>query len=242
MSTPYHLEGNAPVERAHQTFVACLFKLAGDKKSTWPRYVHPTLFAIRVTVFRSTGYLPFFVLYGQTPVFSLDIDEQTWQTLDWDKVSTHEELIAIRARQILRRDEKLKEAIDVLRKSRRRAIDDRAKRQHHQFDFSDYEEGMYVWLRDSKLDEIKGGKGEWMYRGPYIIHKKLERDTFILQELSGAVMHSSVNVRRLLLFFFRRNNQTLKTDLKVPPNLDISVINPALSITASMSFRMVYGF
>ncbi|KIK54060.1 hypothetical protein GYMLUDRAFT_122636, partial [Collybiopsis luxurians FD-317 M1] len=78
MSTLYHPEGNTPVECQHQVFTLCLFKLAGDAKGTWPRYVHPMLFAICITILHSTGYSPYFLLYGTTPVFSFDISEHTW--------------------------------------------------------------------------------------------------------------------------------------------------------------------
>jgi hypothetical protein len=72
---------------------------------------------------------------------------------------------------------------------------------------------MYVWLRESKLDETKGDKEKWTYSGPYIIHQKRGQGSFILRELSGAVLKGHVNIRRLRLFYFRPDNQTLKTSL-----------------------------
>jgi hypothetical protein len=213
ISTPYHPEGNAPVERNHQPLVDALFKCTGDAKGDWPRYLNAVLFAMRVTVSRATGYSPYYLLYGVYPVFSFDINEITWQTLDWHRVRTHEELLAIRAQQLSRRDPKMREANGKIRESRRRAIDDLAKRHQYQFDFADYEEGMYVWLRESKLDETKGDKGTWLYSGPYIIHEKRPHDAFVLRELSGAVLKGHVNIRRLRLFYFRPSNQTLKTSL-----------------------------
>ncbi|KAH7870538.1 uncharacterized protein C8R40DRAFT_1001133, partial [Lentinula edodes] len=153
----------------------------------WPRYMHAVLFAIRVTVSRATGFSPYYLLYGTHPVFSFDLTEVTWQTLDWHMVRTHDELIALRALQLVRKDSKLKEANEKLRESRRRAIEDMAKRVGFQWDFKDYEVGMYVWLRESAIDEIKGGKGMWTYSGPYIIHEKRDHNAFVLKELSGAI-------------------------------------------------------
>ncbi|KAJ7182567.1 hypothetical protein C8R43DRAFT_831854, partial [Mycena crocata] len=119
----------------------------------------------------------------------------------------------IRARQITRRDIKLKESNAKLRESRLRAIDDLHKRHHYKFDFADYEVGMYVWLRESRWDETKGNKEKWTYCGPYIIHQKRDRDSFVLRELSGAILKGHVNIRRLRLFYFRPENQTLRTNL-----------------------------
>ncbi|KAJ3925748.1 MAG: hypothetical protein NXY57DRAFT_906698 [Lentinula lateritia] len=185
--------------------------------------MHAVLFAIRVTVSRATGFSPYYLLYGTHPVFSFDLTEVTWQTLDWHVVRTHDELIALRALQLARKDSKLKEANEKLRESRRRAIEDMAKRVGFQWDFKDYEVGMYVWLRESAIDETKGGKGMWTYSGPYIIHEKRDHDAFVLKELSGAILPGHVNIRRLRLFYYRPDHQTLKA--KIPqPRQSISTI------------------
>ncbi|KAJ7247282.1 hypothetical protein C8J57DRAFT_1081014 [Mycena rebaudengoi] len=169
---------------------------------------------MRITTSRATGFSPYYLLYGVHPVLSFDIAEITWQTLDWDKIYTTEDLLAIRARQLSRRDPKMKEANERIRLSRLRAIEDLHKRNHFQFDFAGYEEGMYVWLRESQYDETKGDKGKWTYSGPYVIHEKREHDAFVLRELDGAILKGHVNIRRLRLFYFRPSNQTLKTSLR----------------------------
>jgi hypothetical protein len=155
ISTAYHPEGNAPVEHGHQPIVDTLYKCTGDAKVNWPKYLHTVLFAVRVTVSWATGFSPYYLLYGVHPVFCFDMAEITWQTPDRDNVRTHEELLAICALQINRQDPKLREASEKLRRSRERAIEDLHKRNHFAFDFADYEEGIYVWLRESKLDETK---------------------------------------------------------------------------------------
>jgi hypothetical protein len=180
ISTPYHPKGNAPIERQHQVLVKRIYKLTGNSKGIWPRYIYPALFVICVTVSRSTGYSPYYLLYSIHLVFSFDVAEHTWQTLDWDNVTSHQELIEIQARQILHCDKKMNDAIAELRKSRKKAIDDAAKCLYYKFNFSNYEEGMYMWLQEAKLNKIKGGKGEWTYSELHTIHKVLNNDTYIL--------------------------------------------------------------
>ena len=236
ISTSYHPEGNAVVERAHQPLVDAIFKCTGDAKGNWPKYLELALFAVRVTVSHATGFSPYYLLYGVHPVFSFDAVEETWQTLDWHMVHTHEDLLAIRILQLQRRDPKLHRANEKLRQSRLRAIQDWEKCYNHKFDFSDYEEGMWVWLRESQLDETKGNKGEGTYSGPYIIHEKRPNGSFVLRELSGAVIKGHVNVHRLRLFFYRPDNQTLKTDLTPrfrrtqPPDNPEHTLGTALAI------------
>ena len=94
-SSAYHPEGNGVVERAHQVLVDGLFKTCEKDKSKWPLYLDAVLFAIYVTTSRTTGYSPFFLIYGIHPVFSFDLDDATWQTLDWDKVQDMPMLISL---------------------------------------------------------------------------------------------------------------------------------------------------
>ncbi|KAK0216013.1 hypothetical protein IW262DRAFT_1393703 [Armillaria fumosa] len=91
---------------------------------------------------------------------------------------------------------------------------------------------MYVWLRESQLDEIKGGKGEWTYSGPYIIHEKRARDSFVLRELSGAILKGHVNIRRLRLFYYRPDNQTLRTSLQPKPKRTVAEGNTMFRLDA----------
>ena len=97
------------------------------------------------------------------------------------------------------------------KKTQKKALEDWEKKVNYHFDFTNYEVGMWVWLQESQLDETKGNKGEWTYLGPYIIHRKLAHDVFILHELSGVVIKG--HIHRLRLFFYRPENQTLKTSL-----------------------------
>jgi hypothetical protein len=233
ISTAYHPEGNAPVERNHQPLVDALYKCTGDAKGNWPKFLKAVLFAMQVTTSRTTGFSPYYLLYGVHPVFCYDITEITWQTLDWHKVRTHEDLLAIHTLQLSRREPKLEEASRKLRETWRRAIEDLHKHHHFMFDFADFEEGMCVWLREPKLDEIKGDKEKWTYSGPYIIHQKHDRDSFVLRELSGAVLKGHVNIRRLRLFYYRPEHQTPRTSLNSPPKPTVSA-NPQYRLDYAM--------
>ncbi len=219
VSTPYHPQGNAPVERAHIPLVEAIVKAAGDAIGRWPSLLHPALFAIRITTSRATGFAPYFLLYGVHPVLSFDLSELTWQTLDWHLVSTTTELLALRTLQLERRDPKLREANLKLRVTRQRAVDDHAKRYGHQFAFHDYQEGMYVWLRESQLETQQGNKSDWTYSGPYVIHAKRETGSFVLRELDGTILRGHVNAQRLRLFFYRPENQTLRTEIPSRPKI-----------------------
>ncbi|KAJ3756089.1 hypothetical protein EV360DRAFT_26296, partial [Lentinula raphanica] len=113
------------------------------------------------------------------------------------------DLLATRILQLQRRDVGLRLSYAKVRASRRRAIEDQLRRHRGKYDFHEYEEGMYVWLRESQLETQKGNKGDWTYSGPYIIHKRTEKGAFVLRELDGSVMKGHIHAQRLRLFFFR---------------------------------------
>ena len=61
---------------------------------------------------------PFRMLYGYEAILPIKLDVPTWQTLPWNTVRTRSDLIAMRARQIERRDEDIEEAVAHLRRMR----------------------------------------------------------------------------------------------------------------------------
>ncbi|THU89310.1 hypothetical protein K435DRAFT_566407, partial [Dendrothele bispora CBS 962.96] len=198
--TPYHPEGNVHVERAHSPLVSALMKTVGDSKDCGLIFIchsfhHPN------NNEPSNRFLSLLPLYGTHSVLSFNVTESTWQTLDWDKVISTSNRLALRIRQLQRRDSKLEEASNKLKSTRHKAIKDFARRHHFQFDFSAYKPGMWVWLHESQLENLIGDKAHWTYSGLYIIHEKLHNNAFILQELDGTLMKSHINIRRLRLFF-----------------------------------------
>lgn len=210
-SSAYHPEGNGGMERAHQTLVYGVYKCAGDDKLKWPLYVAPVLFSIRVTASRMTGHPPYFMLYGIQPMFSFDFDDSTWATLDWHEVRDTPTLIALRAKQIARRDEVAEKAHQQAVLNRKRAIDDHNARYKAHETFHDFEPGMWVLRHETWLDNQKGNKDKWRWTGPFIVHEKHDNNVYTLRELDGTVMRGNITAHRLKLFFYREPGQVLKT-------------------------------
>ena len=94
LSSPYHPQGNGIAERDGQTLKNAILKACGRHARNWPLYLNAALLAIRTTASRSTGYTPYFMVYGKDCLFPFDLTDRTWYTLDWDKVVTTEDLIA----------------------------------------------------------------------------------------------------------------------------------------------------
>ncbi|GFO31437.1 reverse transcriptase [Plakobranchus ocellatus] len=67
VSTPYHPQINGIVERFHSTFTSMIRKRSHESPAEWNRFVPAALFAYSNQVHSSTGFPPFFLLFGRAP-------------------------------------------------------------------------------------------------------------------------------------------------------------------------------
>ena len=66
-TTPVHPQGNAKIERFNRTYKEAMAKLVLNKPSDWADRVSDVLTAYRHSVSTSTGFTPFYLLYGRHP-------------------------------------------------------------------------------------------------------------------------------------------------------------------------------
>ena len=118
MVSAYHPQANGMIERGHKPIVDALSKMTNGGLDKWVDNLHAVLWADRTTVRRSTGHTPFYLNCGNEAVLPIELEIPTWRIMPWTKVHSTGELLAMRARQIQRRDEDMTETALYLQRMR----------------------------------------------------------------------------------------------------------------------------
>jgi transposase InsO family protein len=201
--SPYNSRANGIVERSHRTLRDSLVKACGDNLTQWPRLFAHVLWADRVTIRKSTGMSPFYMAHGVEPLLPFDITEATFLVPPLDAPLGHEELVAIRARQLQKRDSDLKLIHDHVLAARFRSIQQFERDHAHTMHDFDFTPGSMVLVRNAHLDSEIGNKCRPRYTGPMVVVRRTKGGAYILAELTGAVSRLRYAAFRLMPYHAR---------------------------------------
>uniref|UniRef100_A0A8C5FQQ6 Integrase catalytic domain-containing protein n=1 Tax=Gadus morhua TaxID=8049 RepID=A0A8C5FQQ6_GADMO len=88
-TTAYHSMGNGVVERFNRTLGSMIRALPPRAKQKWPQMLQTLTFAYNCTAHESTGYAPFYLMYGRIPRLPVDVMfhnvERDCDIADYDK-------------------------------------------------------------------------------------------------------------------------------------------------------------
>ena len=73
-TTPYHPEGNAQVEKFNHTLLRMIGTLDQDQKDKWQDWVSTLTHTYNCTRCESTGFSPYYLMFGQVPRLPVDIE------------------------------------------------------------------------------------------------------------------------------------------------------------------------
>ena len=92
-TTPYHPMRDGLVERMNQTLCNMLKSLPENGKYDWKKYLQKLAFAYNSTINKSTGFSPFFLMFGRQPRLPIDSIFQTDTVSPGLKNQTHKQFV-----------------------------------------------------------------------------------------------------------------------------------------------------
>lgn len=186
-TTAYHPMGNGGTERFNRTLGSMLRTLPLKEKHRWPQQIQTLTFAYNATVHETTGYAPFFLMFGRVP--RLPVDLLFKQVLldsgvvDYDSYA--ESLLAC-----------LRGAMEIAQKH------SSAEQQHQAQQYDKRVKGTYLSVGDRVLVANKGERGKrkladkWEDAVYTVIGANPNIHVYKIQDTAG---HTKVVHRNLLL-------------------------------------------
>ena len=199
----YHPQANGMIERGHKPIVDALSKMSDGGSTNWVRNLPAVLWADRSTVRTSTGLTPYYISCGSEPDLHIELEIPTWRILPWNEVHSTADLLAVRARQLQRRDKDLEEATLHLQRMRLEG------KERHDLKHGIREEelavGSIVLLHDTQREKDMSRKLAFKWLGPYRISDAVrDKGTYMLEELDGSQLAGTFAGDRLKKFHPRQ--------------------------------------
>eukprot|EP00731_Ephydatia_muelleri_P014390 Em0008g110a len=168
-------QGNGMVERFNRTLLDMLATAVGDNPADWENYIHKLCFAYNTSVHSSTGYSPFFLMFGRQAAIPVDLMYP------------------------LRREEEDKELPDFVQELKKRLQDAYASvRVHCQ---SEHLRQKAIYDRKAHGEQLKEGDLVWLFlpavprgqcrklfhpwTGPYTVVKNMGSCTYKIKNQRG---------------------------------------------------------
>jgi hypothetical protein len=213
----YNSQANGPVERRHRDVREAIMKTCDGDERKWYPVVPAVFWAERVTIQKRLGFSPYYMAHGVEPLMPFDISEATYMAPVQTSTLTTAELLAIRARQLQKRDEDLADVKKRLIKARFASAKDFEKRHAHTIKDFDFGTGDLVLVRNSRIEMSWDRKAKPRWFGPMVIVKRHPGGAYQLSELDGAVSATRFAAFRVVPYYPRKAIQIPDSDFFVFP-------------------------
>ena len=187
-TTPYHPQSDGLVERFNRTMLAMLAACAKDNPLDWEKHVRKVCMAYNTSVQASTGYTPFFLMFGQQARIPADV---MYGAPTSSAYSVNQYAATLRKQ--LDSAFALAQNHSLSSHLRQKALYD--KKVHGK----PYKKDDFVWLHSPLSKRGVNKKLYHPWSGPYKVVKKLSDANYRIQQLQGRRNRKIVHFDRLKL-------------------------------------------
>jgi len=171
-TSPYKPSTNGNIERFHATMHSMLAKVVSENQKDWDQHLAAVAFAYRSSVQESTGFTPFFLMYGREARIPADLvygpPPEKFESKD------------IPAYVEEQRD-RLQKAFTLARSH----LGTAARRRKHQYDLrtrhQEFPAGSWVWVYIPRRKSGRYQKWRSPYHGPFLVIKRLGPVNYLVQ-------------------------------------------------------------
>ncbi|KAF8546029.1 hypothetical protein OG21DRAFT_1479725 [Imleria badia] len=192
--SPYNFQANGVVEQRHYDVREAI--------SCWYSVTHLVFWAKCVTILRSTGLSPYFMIHGVEPLFPFDFSEATFLVPppDTNPISLSD-LIAWRAQQLQKHQEDLKSIREHVLKAHFESVKHFEATFKNQIKDFNFRHGSLVLVRNTHIKKELNRKMKPRYLGLMVVLCRTTGGSYILAELDGMVSKLCYAAFRLLPYY-----------------------------------------
>ena len=184
-TTPYHPQCDGLVERWNRTLLQSLATSVSDHPENWDEFVQKICMAYNTSVHPTTGFTPFFLMFGRQAKLPVDL---MYGTPEPEALPPSQYAATLKAA--------MSEAYNKVRAKTARQLKHQSDVYNQKVHGKPYKVGDHVWVL---FPQTPRGKSKKLYRpwsGPFVVVKKLSDVTYRVQEAK--------NRRRRLVIHFNR--------------------------------------
>jgi hypothetical protein len=200
---PYNSQSNGIIERQHRSLQRSLKKLCEGNLKIWSQKIAYVAWADRITTSKVTGHSPYYYAHGVEPVTHLDITEATYLSPELSEPLSTEDLIAVRARQLEKRNDDLEAMKNRVWEARKQSAEEFTRKFEATIRDYDFEVGWLVLVKNSAVATNFGRKWIQKYNGPFVVVARTPGGGYTLAEMDGTVSKLRFAAKRVIPYYLR---------------------------------------